>query len=213
MSDLKAMIDKEASEKVAAGVQLADAYFSVGYTARLDQDYSKAISALLKAIALRPDNALYYQALGIAYADSGENVKAVDSFRKCLALGCQGLSIELSEENPYFHLGWCLEDLGRLDEAEEMYGEGIRRVPSHYEGYHSLGRLLQSRLKFDQAMEVYSSGLTYCKNNNPKALGRVLQKNIQHNLERSRKGLGYEEYIPTPEEKRMDITLLCEGIS
>lgn len=129
MSELEAIIDAEVSAKVSAGVQPADAYFHVGYSARLDGDYPKAIVALSKAVAIHPNYALYLQALGIAYADSDGNGKAVECFRACLSLECRGLTIELEEENPYFHMGWCLEDLGRPDEATQVYREGLKQVP------------------------------------------------------------------------------------
>jgi tetratricopeptide (TPR) repeat protein len=212
MSELEAIVAAEVRTKMSAGVLLADAYFSVGYCARLDWDYPKAIYALSKAIAIHPENALYLQALGIAYADSNENGKAVECFRACLSLECRGLTVELEEENPYFHMGWCLEDLGRLDEAEQVYREGLKNVPSHYQGFLRLGQLLQCRLKFDEAVAVYESGIGSCEMHNPKALGRIVMRDIRHNLDRARRELGYETYAPTPEEKRLDVELMSEGI-
>lgn len=211
MTELEVLVETEASVKISAGTLPAVAYFSIGYSARIEQDYPKAIVAFHKAMALQPENAMYPQALGIAYADASDNINAVECFRRCLHLKCQGLNMEIPEENPYFHLGWCLEDIGRLDEAEKSYEDSIKRVPSHYEAYLSLGRLLQSRLKLDEAIKVYQSGLAYCTERNPKMIRRLIMKDIHYNLERARSGLGYEERRPSRDEKEMDIKLMCEN--
>lgn len=211
MTELEIQIEAEANAKMSAGTLPALAYFSVGYRATLEGDYRKAITALQHAMVLEPENAVHPQALGIAYADAGDNAKAVECFRRCLELGCRGLQLEVPEDNPYFHLGWCLEDIGQLDEAEKIYADGVKCVPTHYESYQNLGGLLQSRLKFDQAIEVYQSGLTFCAGRDPKMLGRLILKDMQHNLERARRGLGYEEYRPSPEDKHLDNVLRREG--
>lgn len=86
MTELEEQIEAEASAKISAGALQAVAYFSIGYSARIEQDYPNAIIALHNASALDPDNAMYPQALGIAYADAGDNGKAVECFRRCLEL-------------------------------------------------------------------------------------------------------------------------------
>jgi tetratricopeptide (TPR) repeat protein len=102
MTELEILIEAEANAKISAGALPALAYFSIGYSARIEQDYPKAIIALHQAMVLQPDNAMYPQALGIAYADAGDNGKAVECFRRCLELRCRGLYVEIPKDNPIF---------------------------------------------------------------------------------------------------------------
>ncbi len=59
-------------------------WFQKGYDANENKEYDKAISFLLRAIELKPDNVGAYYNMGIAYGKQNNYTKAIQSFQKAI---------------------------------------------------------------------------------------------------------------------------------
>lgn len=210
--DLEGLIQEKFQESLSQGGSPAEAYFGVGHWAMIEEESDKAILAFEKSIAADPRYTLSHHFLGIVYADMGENEKAIQYFQKCIALGCRGIDPKIQEENSYYHMGWCYEDLGRLEEAKAAFRQGITHVPRHYEGYRRLGRLLQKQEAYAEAATVYQQALEICAQHEPGLLDRILLKNIQYNFDRARNRQPYAEYQPTPEDRTIDDRIRAEKL-
>jgi tetratricopeptide (TPR) repeat protein len=200
-------VEREFARRLVEVKSPASAYFGVGYSAMIEGEYDRACIAYAKAVDHAPNNALYRHMLGLTYADLSNCEKAIDYFKKAIELNCNGLTVQIPEENPYYHLGWCLEDLGKVEEAERAYRQSIEHVPGHYDSYLRLGRLYHRAGKFEQAVNVYQAAYDFYTNFNSAMLDRLAFKNMKFNLERAQVRAPYQEYKPTEEEKVLDVKL------
>jgi tetratricopeptide (TPR) repeat protein len=191
--ELEKIIDEEYHHKRASAPTSAWVSFSVGYAAMIDDELEKACLALKKSIELDPSNTLAHQILGLVYANSGENEKAIDCFKQCIDFECRGLTLEIEEENPYFHMAWCFEDMRNLEAAENAYRKDIESCPLHYNGYFRLAKLYHTQGNFEEAKRVYEQALSACKRHSPQLLGTPLFTKITFNLERAQNSQPFEE--------------------
>lgn len=208
-AELERIIEQEAQQDPSYTTNPAIAYFDVGLGARLDMEYEKAELALRKAIELDPTYALSYQILGMAYTEHAfwDREKAMECFSRVIQLGCKGTDLEIDEENPYFQLSLCYEELKKFEEAKDAYKKSIELAPHHYESYLGLGRLYHMENDYLAAVETYQKAVSVCEQYDPKFLESILLKNIRFNLDRVRNKLPYQEYQPSEEEKLLDIQL------
>ena len=105
-----------------------------------------AISALRKAIGLKPDFADAYALLGLQYYLGGNPQAAHDCYRKAL---------QLSPDNhpAWLNLGVLFHALGRYADAERCYREVVRLQPDHVDALFELGSVLQSQRRHPEAVE------------------------------------------------------------
>ena len=76
------------------------------------------IDALKSMVARDPQNSFLRYGLAMEYKNSGDLGSAVVEFRALIAA-------DPNYSAAYFHGGQTLERLGRLDEARELYTEGV----------------------------------------------------------------------------------------
>ncbi len=69
-------------------------------------------------LAASPNDSFVRYGLAQEYLQQGEAAKAVEQFQELLRLNS-------SYAAAYYHLGQTLEKLGRLEQAREIYGQGI----------------------------------------------------------------------------------------
>ena len=151
-----------------------------------------------------PGNTQAHQMLGIAYADLGQNHKAIRRFKECVRLGCRGLDPEIEEENPYYHLGWCFEDLGYSKAAEKALRGCIEVAPCMFAGHVRLGRLHQDSGKFGLACETYSRGIEAWRSCDSDRRKVTVLKNLEFNRDRAKRKEPYSRNQPSDEEKKAD---------
>ncbi len=121
---------------------------------KLDQRrglYRESIPRLLRAVELGGDGgsaswALYH--LGVAHSKLEEHGVASDFYRRF---------IEREPDRPhgYLGLGWELETLRQVEEAEALYREALERFPDNEGLYRRLIRVLKSTGRVQEA-EAYS---------------------------------------------------------
>lgn len=169
----------------------------------MDGDYEKAILALQKSIEADPILSAPHQYLGNVYADKKDNEKAI-------SLGCTGLTLDIPDENSYYHLGWCYYDMGKIEEAIEAFKEDIKHTPDHYRGYHFLGWIYHKERRFEETIEIYQKVLDVCAQTDPRDLQTLPLKEMRFNLERAKNKQSFQDYEPTEEERSLDIKILIE---
>jgi tetratricopeptide (TPR) repeat protein len=76
------------------------------------------IDALKSMVAADPHNSFLRYGLAMEYKNSGDLDSAVAEFRALI-------SADPNYSAAYFHGGQTLERLGRVDEARELYTEGV----------------------------------------------------------------------------------------
>jgi tetratricopeptide (TPR) repeat protein len=164
-------IQQELKEQMSRTPSEAQAYVSIGYRAMIDLEEEKAILAFERAAQVQRDLASPHQFLGLIHADRGEDERAIEYFRHCIELECEGLDPAIEEENPYYHMGWCLENLNQLEAAERILRQGTKQVSSHYRTYLRLGRLYHRQAKYEAAVAVYEAALEAISTHTRKPVG------------------------------------------
>lgn len=76
------------------------------------------LEVLKSMVAQRPDDSFSRYGLAMEYFNSGNLEQAVDEYRELLR-------INPNYAAAYYHGGQALEKLGRLDQARQLYQEGI----------------------------------------------------------------------------------------
>ena len=73
------------------------------------------------------------------------------------ALACLYCDVELKPKNAvaYSNLGSILADLGRLEEANEIYQRAIKLDSSYGMTYNNLGNLLKRQGRIEEAIQTY----------------------------------------------------------
>jgi tetratricopeptide (TPR) repeat protein/predicted Ser/Thr protein kinase len=93
---------------------------------------AKARAAVDGALALDPDQPGVRYSLALVYMRTGERAKAVDEFRRVIAL-------QPSSDEAYNHLGDLLVETGQVDEGLRRLNEAIRLRPGYWSNHYSLG--------------------------------------------------------------------------
>ena len=114
--------DALVDEALARAPGDADALYLRGVVANRRRDHGTAITALLQAIAIRPDAAPAWLALGNAYARSGQFIAAADAYRAVLAR-------EPGWADAHFNLGLMLKHQGDLPAAARALRAAWLRDP------------------------------------------------------------------------------------
>lgn len=101
--------------------QTAENYRIKGYEAQQKGNYEKALTAYLKSIAIKEDNAPVYNDLGVVYEQLGIPDKAEKYYIKAINYDSQYLS-------PYTNLAYLYWDQGHHDKAIKYFEERIKRA-------------------------------------------------------------------------------------
>jgi len=113
---------------------------------------AEAAAYLKRALEQRPYDALPWNNLGSALAETGDLDGAIAAFRKCLELAPQRAA-------PWFNLGRALDIKGRVDEAHDAFTNALARDPSHAGARVMLARVLQFMGRIDEAEAAYRTVL------------------------------------------------------
>jgi hypothetical protein len=88
-----------------------------------------------------------YNNLAMAYADAGENQKAINNYQLAIALGDV-------YPNPHYNLGNTLVELGKPDEAEKEYKRALEIDSNFHYATLKLGQMYLDRGKIDDAKNL-----------------------------------------------------------
>ena len=130
----------------------ADFYFDFGLLYEKNKDFDAMEANLKKAISLKPDYAIAYNALGYSYAD--RNVK-LDDAKKYIEIA---LSIEPQNHYILDSMGWVHFRLGNYDIAYEFITKAYA-IQEDPEIAAHLGEVLWKQGKENEAMSVWQGSL------------------------------------------------------
>ncbi len=203
---MERIVETKIRERLRAESNPVLAYFDVGYEALIEGEHERALLCFRKCLELDPDFGLARQAMGILYAELGNDGEAIRCFQACIDAGCKGIDPAIEEENPYFHMGWCHENLGDPLAAEQAYKKGLERVPQHYKTHLRLGAMYHRQHRYEEAIRSYEAAIEAC---NQMPMGFFSQDSYEAskqrkidailvNLQRARNGEDYATPTETP---------------
>ncbi len=100
------------------------------------------------AITVTQDNYFIYKSLGDAFADEGDNKKAIENYMEAIRI------------TPYFAgsyrgLGMLLMEEGKLDEASHYISKAANMTPGHTDAHLSMAVLLSEQGRYKEAEEKF----------------------------------------------------------
>ena len=149
-------------------------------------DYEKVVQDLNSAAQLMPERAEYLAALGSFYLDMGEFAKAQGMFEKALQLEPQNIDAQIGkgrsmwmngdivkakllleeiaknakgDPRPQFYLGRISEDLGRPEEALNLYDQATKMAPQFLDARVAAARLQLRTGKLAEALAILSEAV------------------------------------------------------
>lgn len=128
----------------------AQIYFNAGTQSLMTRDYTEALTNLLRANELEPDNADIMNNLGMAYYFKGDET---------LALKCLKRTLELDPKNSdaRSNIGSIHYEAGRFQEAESIYKEVLKDLTYDKQArtFYNLGILELDKKKNPKQAEAY----------------------------------------------------------
>jgi len=120
---------------IALAPDRADLQLYLARACAASQQYDAALAAADDAERLLPpDNAVGFDTLGVVLVQCQAYQRAVEAFRRAVALDPASTSLR-------FNLGTALTFLGDIDGAERELEACVRLDPSHWRAHHSLSQL------------------------------------------------------------------------
>lgn len=169
----------------------ANSYYFKALKLVNNSQYEQAITAINKAIELKPDNANYYRELGSIYQKQRNLDCAEIAYRKGLelspdwhefyqllgdilvkrrdlssAISAYKQAVALNSDNAEYYrlLGNALFNENRLDEAQECFQKAIALEPTKAFLYRCLGDVYRQRNCFNLAVDNYKRAIELCPN-------------------------------------------------
>jgi protein O-GlcNAc transferase len=132
----------------------SDALHLLGLIALQCEQFTAALQLIQAAIQQRPNEAIYYGNLGVAYEKQGDKQQAEAAFRRALEL------------NPNYpdglnNLGQLLQSAERYDEALTLLKRAIELKPDNADAWNNLGVGAMKQSQFDQANLHFLKALSF----------------------------------------------------
>ncbi len=133
---------------LASDPKHADALSLLGLIEIDANRFDDARAHLEKAVALRPEVAIFHDHLGRLFAKLGEDASALRSFRQAIAL-----KPDFAEA--YFHVGAVLAKIGQHLMAKTAFERAITLNPQAGGAYNGLGGVLRALSQLDAALAAF----------------------------------------------------------
>tara|TARA_R110002073_G_scaffold269977_6_gene433219 strand:- start:8387 stop:10207 length:1821 start_codon:yes stop_codon:yes gene_type:complete len=126
----------------------ADAWFNRAIVEEKRGQIDTGLSLVAKAIKYAPNQAKYYNLLGLLYKRQEKFTEAVSAFEKAVTL--QPAFIKAIH-----NLGTAYREVARLDEARQCFNHVLNTTPDQVETWEAIGSLHHSTEDFDRAIVAY----------------------------------------------------------
>ena len=110
------------------------------------KEFSAAIDAYSKALALDPNYGSALNGLGYTYADMGNYEKAIEYFEKYA-------SVSPGDANPLDSLAEIYFQIGQLDNSIKKYQEAVEAKPDFFEAYWRVAYVYALKEEYQKAMD------------------------------------------------------------
>jgi len=114
--------------------------------------WKDSIALFRHALVVAQENSLSHYALGYAYEQQGDRLKAIHHYS-------EALKINPAQADALYNLAHVKTELGRYDEAVGHYRELLVLAPDDYQAHNNLGNALFHERRFDEAITHYLSAL------------------------------------------------------
>lgn len=138
---------------LAANANQPEVWRRLGLIADGSGRHEEALQYFSRAIALSPDNAIYYSDMGVAYRRMGQLEKAVECYRA-------GIARQPDLPGLYINLCEALFRLRRFDEVIPSYRRLIELTPDHAPTYCDFGVALAETGSWEEAMGQFRRAAT-----------------------------------------------------
>ncbi len=122
------------------------------------EDYGEAIESLQKAIALAPEKAMSYQALGVAYLNMGQAQAGIDAYLKAV-------EVDSTEAASFVNLGRAYMNLKNYEEARQYFTRAHNLVPENVAYLNDLAHAQQNMGDTAAALETAEKALAIDREN------------------------------------------------
>jgi serine/threonine protein kinase/tetratricopeptide (TPR) repeat protein len=146
--------DVPLSEATTSSLEALKAY-SLGLKALHEKGPTSALPYDQRAIELDPNFAMGYRAVGIDYADLGEN----ESAKECISKAFQLRDHVSEREKLVITADYYWGVTGELDKAAQTYQEEIESYPRESLGYERLGNVYAQQGRYAEAAEMHRQGV------------------------------------------------------
>jgi tetratricopeptide (TPR) repeat protein len=140
-------------EAVRLAPDLAVAHAHLGLLDLSQDRFDEALPRLERAAELQPDQPAFWEYLADLYHGLKQYDGAVRCWRRVLGLAPD------ARARPHLALGWALQELDRLDEAEAHYLAAVAIEPGAAEAHVNLGALHLERGEFDAAEAAFRTAI------------------------------------------------------
>ena len=114
------------------------------------EQVKKELAALKQAVDEDPRNVTALARLGNMYMDAGMFDKSIDYYRRALAVQPDNVDIRTD-------MGTCLREMGKVQEALQVFRESITRDPGHWKSWFNIGIVYLYNLDdYAKAEEAFS---------------------------------------------------------
>ncbi|MDP8248308.1 MAG: tetratricopeptide repeat protein [Candidatus Tritonobacter lacicola] len=101
------------------------------------------------AVRIRPDDAVAYCRLGMAYSKLGRHEEAIEAYK-------QAIRIMPDVDGVYYNMGEAYSELGRYLEAIEAYKQAIRLISDDADAHYKLGVAYAKLGRRSEAIEAFN---------------------------------------------------------
>jgi 2-polyprenyl-3-methyl-5-hydroxy-6-metoxy-1,4-benzoquinol methylase/GT2 family glycosyltransferase/Tfp pilus assembly protein PilF len=117
-------------------------------------DFKGALDAFKKALDIDSSNAIVHNNLGVLYYNQGDKEKALNHYKQAAQLQPENITFQKNLADFYY------VELGRVEEALEIYVKILNINPEDVETLLILGHICIALKKFDDAEDFYRRVLT-----------------------------------------------------
>ena len=129
-----------------------DALHLSGVIAAQSKNPKLAVELIGKAIAINPNNAVYYSNRGNALKELGCYEEAVTSYDRAI-------NMKPDYADAYFNRGIALQELKRSIDAVASYDRAIEIKPNYADAYYNRGIILKELKRYDDAIVSYDHAI------------------------------------------------------
>ncbi len=147
------VIEKDVEKRIRILEELATKYprekrihYNLGIHHWNNKEFSAAIDAYSKALALDPNYGSALNGLGYTYADMGNYEKAIEYFEKYA-------SVSPGDANPLDSLAEIYFQIGRLDNSIEKYQGAVEANPDFFEAYWRVAYVYALKEEYQKALD------------------------------------------------------------
>ena len=119
---------------------------------KITKDHEEKVKLLTRAIELIPGSAKFY-------FDRGETLQHLKKFEEAKENYLNSITLESSNSDAFYYLGYCYSQLGDNDKAIKAYEEAIKLNPKNSAIYRSLGYVYHKLSNFQASIEYYLKAL------------------------------------------------------